>query len=241
MWEWFKRLSVATAGKLLGAALLGEIGIGAFVIGSWDYFWNAPWPFQAAVALSLLALGVLVVVLIRVLLHAPTGAMAPIHLRRFKWPLRRVSWDFDGYLGWGCGTGQPVVVYVFQPRLRVNWGEGIEPLAGYIECKRTGQRRELMIECGNPYVKASEIEFIPSGAWFQCQAWFSDRATNTTDPLHQDEFLRRFPGFRFVFHYEGGKFERVFPRAELELIIDRAWRHSNPPQRPSPVPRPNNA
>jgi len=181
-------MSAAAAGRALAAVLIGQVGIGAFVIASWQYFIEAPWPFQAAVVLSLLALLIIALVLVRVLMDAPTGALAPIHLKRFKWPIRKISWDFEGYLGWASGTGQPVIIYAFQSRMRVNWGEGIKPIAAFIECRRTGEKRDLMIECGNPYVKADQIEFIPSGHWYHCQAWFSPRVTDTTDPLSREEF-----------------------------------------------------
>ena len=233
MVDWLKRMSAVAAGRLLALVLIGQAGIGAFVIASWQYFAAAPWQFQAVVGISLLALSGIALLLVGLLLHSPTGAMAPVHLRRFKWPIRKVSWDFDGYLGWASGLGQPVVVYMFQPKMKVNWGEGIKPIRAFIECQRTGQKRNLMIQCGSSYMYAEQVDFVPSGNWIQCYAWFSDRVTDTSDPQSGERFLRNFPGFRFVFEYGGGCFERQFPQSELEMILDRAWRYSNPPLRPT--------
>ena len=142
----------------------------------------------------------------------------------YRLPIRKVSWNFDQFLGGGSGQGQPVLIYAFQPQFKVNWGEGISPKKAFIECKATGVQQNVLLSLQDAYVNAEAVDFIPKGCWFQCQAHFGG--------ITKEAFLQNWQGFRFVFEYDDKTFSRDFSRRELEEWIDRFWRYSNRQSQP---------
>jgi hypothetical protein len=205
----------------------GPVGFGALVAMTWTsvhFLQDAPLPIWVLVGASLSMFGVFWASVIYTYFHSPP-ARGEFQNRSLKWhryPFKRVSFNFDNFLGGTCGNGAPVRVICFQAQLRVNRGEGLKPLEAYLESTRTGQRFPVRIECGNPYLDADQIAFLPSGRWYRCQSFFGDPG------MTKEVFLSKLDGFDFLVTWVGGSFKRHFSRKEVVQYIDRFWEHSNP-------------
>lgn len=230
MGEWLNRMSAAAAGRLLAwlaISTLTATSLSVSLIASWEFLQKAPWPVLF-LSIAGVAMAVIFVALIGwIYLSSPihTGTYGSKYLLWYKLPTRAVAWDFSQFLGGGCGQGQPVLIYSFQPRLKVNWIDGISPKRAFITCKSTGANQNLLLSPRDAYVNAEAVAFIPNGGWFQCQASFGG--------VTKEAFLRDWNGFEFVFEYDEKTFSRTFSRRELEDAIDRFWRYSNRPSQPS--------
>jgi hypothetical protein len=217
---------VALAWKL--PAAVGAIT--GMVVAAWQYVEGAHWLVAslAGIGATTIAFGVILVGLLWLQAPAGPGIFTSRKLQYYAFPIWKLSWNFDNFLGGRSGAGSPVVVTSFQPRFKVNRGKGIRPKSTYIQSDRTGQRAEVLIECGNPYVQASEIEFMPPGKWYHCRVFFGDEG------LTKEQFFAKFDGFEFVFEYDETDFRRYFPRHEIEAFFDEFWRYSNQPSEPKP-------
>lgn len=230
MMEWLSRMSAAAVGRILAWLIVSAItatGLSVSLISSWAYLQDAPWPVTffsfAGVALSLIFFGVMG----WIFLSTPiaSGVYGSKYLLWYKFPLRKISWDFSQFLTGTSGQGSPVSIHAFQPKLKVNWGKGISPKSALITCNSTGARQNVLLSPRDAYVNAEAVAFIPKGGWLHCQALFG----GTT----KDILLLNWDGFEFVFEYDDKKsFRRKFSRREIEEVIDRFWRYSNPPPEP---------
>ena len=224
MGEWFKHVTATAAGRLLAWLIISAItttGLGLSLLNSWQYLQSAPSPVIVLSLAGVLLSALFVAFLTWAFLNTQIqdGTYGSKYLLWYKLPLRKVSWGFEQFLGGGSGQGQPVLIYAFQPRLRVNWGDGIHPKRAFIECKATGAHLNVLLSPLNAYVNAEAVDFLPKGAWFQCQAHFGG--------ISKEAFLQNWDGFVFVFEYDDKRFSRRFSRMELEESIDRFWRYSN--------------
>ncbi len=176
--------------------------------------------------LGAVSLCVLIAVIVAILQQRleKSGIYSPIRLRWYWLPIRKISWSFDNYLGGSAQSGGPVKVSVLQAQLRVNWGKGIEPKNAVLRMVSTGAEIAVLIECGNPYVLASEIRYMPPKRWFHCGAIF-DR-----DGLTKEEFFQKYDAFDFEFQHAGGTFTRRFSRHEIRDYFDRYWESVTPPK-----------
>jgi hypothetical protein len=144
-------------------------GLAAITLGAWEYLHQAPAPVAALAGLGLFTIVFAVIIVPTAYLFQPaTGTFTPRYLRFYLLPLGHLSWRFDNFLG---GSAPPVRVTCFQPAFRINRGKGIKPRRAEIWSPRTGERTDVLIECGNPYVKADAIEFMPRGKWYHCQVF----------------------------------------------------------------------
>lgn len=165
-------------------------------------------------------------VIIIVLLYLGTpgqrGVHTPGYLKWYALPIRRISWEFDNYLGMSAHQGGDITMGVMQFVLRVNYGSDLVPIKGCIVSLNTGQ--EIAIELKGPegYLPISSIGTIPAKTKIYGHAVFA------RNPLPDSEFLRQFSGFDFRFECESARFERRFSRLELEFVIDNFRRYSNP-------------
>ncbi|HWA42292.1 MAG TPA: hypothetical protein VHA10_03715 [Hypericibacter adhaerens] len=200
---------------------------------AWLYLQQAPWLIIILSALGALFVVLLIAVVFAIYIYGSPekGIYSPRLLRQYSWPSRKIAWSFDNYLGGSGGGGKPIRVSGFQGRFKITWGEGISPKAAYLECKRTATRQDVLIECGNPYVRANEIGFMPKGKWYHAMAFLGHPG------LTKEEFLRRWDGFEFVFEFDSSVFRRKFPRFEIEQYFDRYWACANPPPEPTPTRR----
>jgi hypothetical protein len=232
MWRLLSRIGwafkIGTLPWKLPALLAGAA---ALIRGSWEYLHQAPALTVALGSLGLFAVVFLVTLLPLAYLATPeAGTFTPRYFRFYRWPLARLSWRFDNFLG---GRAPPVLITSFQPAFRINRGQGIRPRKAYIWSPRTGERADVLIECGNPYVAADAIEFMPRGKWYQCQVHFGDVG------LTKAEFLARFDGFDFVFQYDDTEFKRTFSRSEIELLFDSFERYATAPSEVRPTLKPS--
>lgn len=217
-------MSAAAAGRIVAWLVITAAtatGLSISLVSSWEFLQKAPWPvWFLSIAGVVLAI-VFVAIVTWIFLSTPIadGTYGSKYLLWYKLPIRNVSWDFSQFLGGGSGYGQPVLVYAFQPRLKVNWGDGISPKRAFITCKATGANQNVLLSPRDSYVNAEAVEFIPVGCWFQCQAHFGG--------ITKEDFFQDWEGFTFVFEYDDKSFTREFSRRELEEAIDRFWRYSN--------------
>jgi len=201
----------------------------SMLLGLYQYLEGAPWTFVALAAFGAFAAISTPILAFAIWLHLPAaGSFTPRKLGYYKLPIHKLAWNFDNYLG-GYGKERgPFLVTSFQPRFNITRGTGIHPKEAYIQSDRTGIREEVLIECGNPYVPADQIEFMPPGKWYHCQKFFGDAG------LSKEEFLAKFDGFDFVFSYDEVSFRRHFSRNEIEEIFDAYWRSNNRSSEPKP-------
>jgi hypothetical protein len=94
----------------------------------------------------------------------------------------------------------------------------------------TGERLSLHIDTPSGYVKADQVESIPPGRWVRVRVFFASNGAGdgTKESLSREELRRRFPGFRLVFAYAGGRFERHFPWQEIDRAIVSMYDYNNP-------------
>lgn len=224
MGDWFKRVTATAAGRLLAWLVISAVtttGLGLSLASSWQYVKAAPQPILILSLAGFLLSAIFVVFFAWAFLctQIHDGTFGSKYLLWYKLPIRKVSWSFDQFLGAASGHGQPVLIYAFQPQLKVNWGDGIHPKKAFIECRTTGALQAVLLSPQNTYVSAEAVEFIPKGGWFPCQALFGG--------ITKEAFLQNWDGFNFVFEYDDKRFSRRFSRTELEECIDRFWRYSN--------------
>ncbi|MBZ0144999.1 MAG: hypothetical protein K8F56_15610 [Rhodocyclaceae bacterium] len=229
MGEWLKRMSATAAGRLfawLAISAVTATSLSISLIASWEFLQAAPWPVLFLSIAGVVMAVVFVAVVGWIFLSTPiaAGTYGSKYLLWYKLPTRTISWDFAQFLGGSSGQGQPVLIHAFQPRLKVNWGDGISPKRAFITCKATGAHQNVLLSPRDAYVNAEAVDFIPKGGWFQCQAHFGG--------ITKEAFLQNWDGFRFVFEYDDKTFCREFSRRELEESIDRFWRYSNQRSQP---------
>lgn len=234
MRDWLKRMTAALTARLLAAVLLGQAVWIAAVFAAWEYLVAAPFIVQTVCGLALIITLSFLLLCVWNWLSSETapGIYTHRYLQFYRMPLRAISWNFDNYLGGVCGGGDQVEVANFQPRFWVNRKNGIHPKRAFIRSRATGETRDVLIECGNPYKKAEEIAFIPPGKWYHCQTTFDGRAAGRPSA---SEFLKGWGGFDFIFECEEIVFQRHFSWAEIEEVLYRFWRYSNPPPAPAPT------
>lgn len=229
MGDWFQKMTATAIGRIVAWLIISTLtatGLSITLIASWQFVRTSPWPVLFLTCFGVFMAVLFVVFMIVIFLNTPIheGTFGSKYLLWHKFPIRKVSWNFDQFLGGGSGQGQPVLVYAFQPQFKVNWGEGIKPKKAFIECKKTGAHQNVLLSSRDSYVNAEAIDFIPKGGWFQCQAHFGG--------ISKEEFLQNFDGFKFVFEYDEKVFTRDFSRWEAEVWIDRFWRYSNRGDKP---------
>jgi len=215
--DWLKRLSASLAARAIAAIFsVYVLAATGAIYASWDYLKAAPWPLQALAALFVGWIVLWLIILVSQYLATPrVRGAAPRSVLWYKLPIRRVSWDLEGYLGYGRLQERPLAVFVFNAHYKINWGEGIVPKKAYIECKRTGAYFDALTDPGNNYVKAEDAKFISRGRWHSCQVSFGE--------MPPEEFLKKLGGFWFVFVYDNDeRFSRFFSEGELEAYLDRA-------------------
>jgi hypothetical protein len=242
MWTWVQRASyLSNIGRVLWLIFGGSAVGGGLLLAlaaNWEFFKSAPLSFEITVVIALMVLFCAVAISIIVYLSLPpsAGVFSPRYLRIYSWPIWNLSWRFDNFLGGRSGDGSPVEATGFQAQFRINRGQGIHPKHAFIECKATGQKMDVLIECGNPYMRAEEIIFVPRGKSYSCNAEFRSERSGEQGVL-KEEFLKKWSGFDFVFEYDDYVFRRHFSRQEIEDIFDRFWRYSNMRPEPRPLAR----
>ena len=224
MIEWVKRMTASASGRVLSWLLISAIttsGLGYYLSTSWSYIRTAPLPVQVLTALGATFPFVALCILIWLYVNLPIahGTYGSRYLLWYRFPLRRIIWDFRQFIGGNCGRGSPVVISSFQLQFKITRGKGIHPRRAYIRCDTTGFNQDVLISAENEYVRAEKIAFLPAKVEFQAHASFGE--------ITRDRLLQMLDGFEFVFEYDEGRFERQFKREELELIIERFWRYSN--------------
>jgi hypothetical protein len=135
--------------------------------------------------------------------------------------LRRVSFDFNNYLGVAGGNGSGARIHWLEISIRANW-RAIKPTKAFIESNRTGKKYPLMIDVVG-YPKELAGKELPAGAWFMSRTRFSENP----EGLRREELLHEFDGFRLVL--ENPNFEREFTRDELVRVLNRHWQIFSPP------------
>jgi hypothetical protein len=129
-------------------------------------------------ALALLVIGsfplVVVVFGIIVFISAPVGngIHTPRYLLWYKNPLRRVSFDFNNYLGLSAREGKDLSLGTFQAQIKINWGKDLRPNAVFIRSKNSGEKALVRFRVPEGYKEASDIEFIPRGRNYRMVANF---------------------------------------------------------------------
>jgi hypothetical protein len=220
-------------------------GFGLGLLATWGAILASPWQLQLLLAAAFIIFTAGFVVSVVVYLALPNeGDHAPRAWKWHKHRLRKLSWNFGSILSLNIDDG---VFHVrqFVCSFKVNRGEGIRPKRGFLDCKKTGRRIPLYVECGNPYVRAELIEFIPTGKWFYCCAAFRKDGSDATDvnaPYDAsekisptaEEFFARYNDFEFVFEYDDKTFRKKFSRPILEGIINRARAANLPKSDPTP-------
>ena len=239
MRSWFRDVSARLAAYVIFATATAGFGLSAALWATWHYLVSAAWPVWIPVVLcGAVICTALAWALVQFMRTPPAnGIYSARSLRWYRYPIRKVSWNFDNFLGARSGAGSPILVTSFQPSFCINWGEGIRPKAAYMISNRTGNRADVLIECGNPYVGADTIEFMPRGKRYHCRAFFEDEG------LTKEKFLQQFDGFDFVFEYDSAVFRRKFSRQEIEdyfgsIQINRLNRNreqSRESSQPSPI------
>lgn len=135
MGEWLNRMSAAAAGKLLVGLVFSTVtatSLSISLIASWEFLQAAPWLVLFLSIAGVVMAVIFVAVIGWIFLSTPIhdGTFGSKYLLWYKLPTRTVSWDFAQFLGGGCGQGQPVLIYSFQPRLKVNLGRRYLPQTG---------------------------------------------------------------------------------------------------------------
>jgi hypothetical protein len=191
MGEWLNRMSAAAAGRLLRDLILSiatTTSLSFALIKSWQFLQTAPWPILFLSIAGVVMAIIFTVVIGWIYLSTPIhdGTFGSKYLLYYKIPIRKVSWDFTQFLGLGNGYRQPILIYAFQPKLEVNWGDGISPKRAFITCKTTGAEKNVLLRLSpspqDAFVNAEEVHFIPKGSWFECQAYFGG--------ITKEEFLQ---------------------------------------------------
>ena len=241
MWTWVQRASqISNIGRfvwlLIGGSAAGGSGIAFAIVSQWNFLLSAPFIFQLLIALCLFIILLALVVGVAIYAYLPVGPgiFSPRHLRRYRIPIGKLSWDFDNCIAGRSGDGRPVEATGFQAQFKINRGRGISPKRAFIKCDVTGRSVDVLIECGNPYLRAEEIDFIPRRKWYRCHAAFVSEKTKEQGVL-KEEFLKNWDGFKFVFEYDDTTFVRFFPRREIENFFDGFWRFCNPPPELQPT------
>jgi hypothetical protein len=175
---------------------------------------------------------VLLIALLLSMLYLSSSGDPGIYKNRYldwyKLPFRRISFDFDNYLGMGSREGENIEMSRFQARMKVNWGTDIKPSEAFIRSNSTGKNAIVRFRTSTGYKGATEATLtIPVGKWFYLAADF-EALKPPGDSVPVEDFLREFSGFDLVIKWEDGSFTRTFPRSELEFVIDGFRKYSNP-------------
>lgn len=202
-------LFLTTGGFAVVTAFVAEWASALFVIGSFT--------------LVVVIFGVIVFISLPV----GKGIHTPRHLRWYKNPLRRVSFDFDNYLGLSARAREDVRLGSFQAQMKINWGKDLRPKEAFIRSRNSGEKALVRFRAREGYKEASDIEFIPKGRNYRMVADFENlKEPGETIPI--EGFLQNFSGFEFVVEWDGGRFARTFPRSEIDCIVSSFRQYSNP-------------
>ncbi len=184
----------------------------------------------AAVLLIIGSLALVVAIfgaIVFVSLPIGNGKHTPRYLIWYKNPLRRMSFDFDNYLGMNAREGKNLRLGRFQARIRVNRGKDLEPIDAFIQSLNSGKKSKIRFRALKGYKEASDVELIPKGRDFIIAADFDDlKKPGETIPI--EDFLKEFSGFKLIIRWDNKIFSRTFPRSEIEAVIESFRRYSNP-------------
>lgn len=244
-------ISFINSARLPVALLMQASGVtwGTILIGlyaTWDAIVAGPVGLQMLVAVLFLIVTAFFFASVLFFSTLPSQSdQTPRSWKWYRYPIHKLSWNFSTVFSFNIDDG---VFHVrqFICSFRVNRGDGIRPKRGLLDCKHTGRRIPLYVECGNPYVRAELIEFIPKGKWFYCCAAFRKDGideTHVNAPYGAsekisptaEEFFERYSDFELVFEYDGKYFRKTFSRSLLETIINRARARNI--RKPDPTPR----
>lgn len=183
----------------------------------------------SAVVLAIVLLGVVVFLSF----PAKGGIHTPRYLIWYRLPLRRIWFNFDGYLGLAAKSGVLQGVGGFQARVRFNRGRHISVTNAFIRSLNTGKQIPIQFRTSSGYLTADQIKYIPSHE----QYWIRSQFASNDDYYPIEDFLREFSGFELVLEWDGRKFCRIFSRSEIESVIESFRRYSNPQPPPQIVSR----
>jgi hypothetical protein len=244
-WRWVQR--AGSVASLVRLVLLLWIFFGPPTVilalsQAWEYLGHANLAFQFLVALGVLTVfGSVVGAILYFLLTSGPNEAGP---RWWKWrrlPIQKISWDFLSAFGSHRKGDESVKFLKFNPRFRINWGDGIKPHHCYLDFRAKGLRIPVWIEHGNPYLRAERIPFIErhgfiwGSQWLHCSAAFQNirddnldapYVVNDRDAFTAGEFFERFGSFDFVFEYDNKVFRKRFSRARIaQMFRSQISRH----------------
>ncbi len=157
-------------------------------------------------------------------LPAKSGIHTPRYLIWYRLPLRRISFNFDNYLGLKAEAGVLQGVGGFQAEVRFNRGRNISVTNAFIGSVNTGEQIPIQFRTSSGYLTADKIEYIPAHEQCRIQSKFDSDCGYY--PI--EAFLQDFSGFELVLEWDGRRFSRTFARSEIEGVIESFRRYSNP-------------
>ena len=196
----------------------------------WQRIWNDPvWSkviagiililvtwISAIVTKSLLYSIIMVVAMIIVMLSACFILRSPIR------------WEFGDYFICMGTSGGDIHFTGFQATGFNRSRTGINSIQGHLVSKIDNSISDTMhFVIDDHIVLPSDTTGIPPGASFNISVPLRDPT-----PLSENEFLRKWSGFRFVVDIEGRHYERSFSRREVFRQIDKFRQEVNPAPRP---------
>lgn len=201
------------------------------LVASWVYLKTAPWYYMSGVYVAIwLACVTALYYTIDFLSTSSSGVHTPRYLYWYANPLRKVSWDFNNFIGMSCGRGLPVTIHGFQASFTVNRGEISLKQCYLRSLGPIAFERQVLFSFGHSnmdaYVPAASCEAIPKGLTVRCHV--------PLDGLHADEFLQRLDGLELVFEYDNQRFRKKFSRSLLQSMSDSMYKYANPPMLPMP-------
>ncbi len=139
-----------------------------------------------------------------------------------------IRWEFGDYFICMGASGGDIHFTGFQATGFNRSRTGINSIQGHLVSKIDNSISDTMhFVIDGHIVLPSDTTGIPPGASFNISVPLRDPT-----PLSENEFLRKWSGFRFVVDIEGCHYERSFSRREVSRQIEKFRQEVNPAPRP---------